>query len=83
LAWAGNGSLPAAGGLDASVLDDPTSGIHYETSESMFGSLHAGNIVQFCFVDGAVKPLRKDIELRVFYALATMHGEEVIGKVND
>lgn len=74
-AWAGFGTLPAALGLNVSY--ENKNGAHFDTKWSYYGSLH-GDIVQFSFVDGSIHGLSKTIDNAVFYALASMKGEEAI-----
>ncbi len=75
-AWAGWGTLPAFSGLDFSgfAIGDA----RYDAIWSHYSSLHAGEIVQFCFVDGSVHSLTRDIERELFLELSTMQGAEVV-----
>ncbi|QDT00223.1 DUF1559 domain-containing protein [Adhaeretor mobilis] len=75
-AWAGFGTLPAALGLNVTV--ENKAGAQYATKWSYYGSLHSGNIVQFCNADGSVHTLTKDIEMFIFQSLATIQGEELV-----
>jgi len=77
VAWAGNGTLPAFYGLDASEFNDSGDGT-YETHFAAFGSVHTGDIVPFCFIDGSVQQLNEAIDLQVLYALATISGGELV-----
>jgi hypothetical protein len=49
----------------------------YDTHFAAFGSIHAGDIVPYSFVDGSVQPLKKSIDLGVLYALSTIRGGEI------
>ena len=75
-AWAGWGTLPSFSGLDFSGFD--IGDARYDTIWSHYSSLHAGGIVQFCFVDGSVHSLTTDIERELFLELSTMQGGELI-----
>lgn len=75
-AWAGWGTLPAAMGLNVSA--ENKNGAQYDTKWSYYGALHSGDVVQFAFVDGSVRPLNKNIELSLFQALSTIRGEEAV-----
>ena len=55
----------------------PGAGITIEGQNGAFGSQHPGGAV-FCFVDGHVSFLSDDIEVRVYQALSTIAGEEVV-----
>ena len=85
-AWAGWGTLPAAFGLDLSPENNSPipskAGAHYMTKWLYYGSLNAGNVVQFCFVDGSVRSLNKDIRLETFQYLSTMGGQEVLSEAD-
>jgi len=78
--WAGWGTLPASHGLDVSRENNYTGkGEIYDTMWLYYGSLHP-NVVQFCFVDGSVHSLGKDIDLVTFESLSTMgNGEPLAG----
>ncbi len=43
-----------------------------------WGSMHAGNMIQFVFADGSVKGVPKSIDLNVLAALSTINGGETI-----
>jgi type II secretory pathway pseudopilin PulG len=77
-AWAGNGTLPVAAGLDVSRLNNPATGSRFDAHPHLFGSIHTGDIVLFSFADASVHGLSKNIDLRVLYNLATIHGDETI-----
>lgn len=78
-AWVGTGTLPVAFGLDVSIRSGkPNPEARYETIWSQYGSLHAGDTVQFAFADGSVRPLDKRIDKEVLIGLASMHGEETL-----
>ncbi len=77
-AWAGSCTVPTLFGLDATQFNDPTSGLEYDTHEAAFGTMHQGDIVNFCLADGSVSALTKSIPDRVFFALATTRGGEVV-----
>jgi hypothetical protein len=77
IAWIGTATLPTLFGLDCSEEDGtPNAGAHYETHWAYFGSLHAGNIVQFVYVDGSVHSLPKSIDTNVLDSLSTIQGGE-------
>jgi prepilin-type processing-associated H-X9-DG protein len=44
-----------------------------------WGSIHPGGI-QFLFGDGGVRPIQKTISMKIFEALSTIHGGEVVGQ---
>ncbi len=81
--WAGWATLPASHGLDVSRENNYTGKSEiYDTMWLYFGSLHPAT-AQFCFVDGSVRSLSKDIDLVTFESLSTMGGGETIsGDVN-
>lgn len=71
--WAGTATAPVGKGLDASEKDGtPNEEARYDSHWAYYGSLHAGDVVYFCFADGSVHPLQKSIEKKVLYALASM-----------
>lgn len=76
--WAGWGVLPSSHGMDVTRENDFTgNGESYETMWLYYGSTHPG-IAQFCFVDGSVHSLSKDIDLVAFESLSTRgNGEQV------
>jgi hypothetical protein len=80
VAWAGNGTLPTFYGLDGSAFHDSSVPDRYDTHLAAFGSVHAGEIVPFCFVDGSVQQLNKSMDQRVLYALSTIRGGDVVGE---
>ncbi len=41
---------------------------------AQFNSMHLGDVTNFCFVDGSVRPIRDDISPFVFKAMGTIHG---------
>jgi prepilin-type N-terminal cleavage/methylation domain-containing protein/prepilin-type processing-associated H-X9-DG protein len=41
---------------------------------AQFNSMHMGDVTNFCFVDGSVRPIRNDINPFVFKAMGTVHG---------
>jgi prepilin-type N-terminal cleavage/methylation domain-containing protein len=41
-----------------------------------WGSLHAGGVLQFVFVDGSVHPVSADVDMTLFVAAATIANEE-------
>jgi prepilin-type N-terminal cleavage/methylation domain-containing protein len=76
--WAGWGTLPASHGLDVSRENNYTgNGEFYDTMWLYYGSVHP-SVVQFCFVDGSVRSLSKDIDLVTFESLSTMGNGEPI-----
>ncbi|QEG37441.1 DUF1559 domain-containing protein [Bythopirellula goksoeyrii] len=75
-AWAGFGTLPAAFGLD--LANENRNGAQFATKWSYYGSLHTGDVVQFCFVDGSVHTLNKNVDRTVFQSLSTIRGAEVV-----
>ncbi|MGD9635161.1 MAG: DUF1559 domain-containing protein [Pirellulales bacterium] len=80
--WAGWGTLPASHGLEVSRENNYTGkGEVYETMWLYYGSVHPA-VVQFCFVDGSVRSLSKDVDLVTFESLSTMgNGEKILGDV--
>ncbi|QDU55820.1 DUF1559 domain-containing protein [Aeoliella mucimassa] len=80
IAWAGTCVLPTYLGLDVSQEQDWAPAgqpADYDTKWSYFGSLHTG-VVQFCFVDGSVHSLSRDIDKSLFKAMSTMRGGETV-----
>jgi prepilin-type N-terminal cleavage/methylation domain-containing protein len=76
--WAGWGTLPAAFGMDVSRENNYTGkGEIYDTMWNYFGSTHP-SVAQFCFVDGSVHSITKDIDLVTFESLSTMAGGETV-----
>ncbi len=75
-AWAGWGTLPTAMGLD--VSQENKNGALYDTKWSYYGALHSGDVVQFAYVDGSVRPLNKNIDRSLFQALSTIRGEDIV-----
>lgn len=77
-AWIGTSLLPTYLGLDLGREAEFTNANQqFDTKWSYFGSLHPG-VVQFCFVDGSVRSLTRDIDRAVFRALSSMSGGEVV-----
>ena len=76
-AWAGFGTLPAAVGLHVDY--ENVGGAHYDTKWSYYSSVHNG-IVQFCMADGSMRPLDKNIEDPVFWAMASRNGGETVAE---
>ncbi|WP_425398979.1 DUF1559 domain-containing protein [Aeoliella sp.] len=77
-AWAGTATMYVANGLDASQFNTPgPDGITFEMYLLQFSSLHSG-IVQFCFGDGSVRSLSKDIDIETLVSLASYQGGEVL-----
>ena len=74
-AWAGWGTMPSVMGMDLAL--ENTSSAQYQSKWSYFGSLHSGDVAQFSFVDGSVRPLNKNIDLVTFQSLSTMKGQEL------
>lgn len=79
-AWAGWGTLPTAIGLNVGFENGkpPNLGSTFDTKWGYYGSLHSGDVVQFCFVDGSVHALSKDINIDIYHGMSTMKGEEVL-----
>ena len=75
-AWIGWGAMPTGLGLDCSYTD-PDNG-HYDTHWAFFGGVHTGGIVQFCFVDGSVRPLNKNIDFMLYQSMSSMKGQELV-----
>jgi prepilin-type N-terminal cleavage/methylation domain-containing protein len=76
--WAGWGTLPASHGLEVSRENNFTGqGEVYDTMWLYFGSVHP-SVAQFCFVDGSVRSISKDVDLVTFESLSTMGGGETI-----
>ncbi len=77
-AWIGWGTLPTAIGLHVSADSENKNGTQYFTKWSYYGSLHSGDIVQFCFVDGSLHSLNKDIDDVTFWALSSINAGDYI-----
>jgi prepilin-type N-terminal cleavage/methylation domain-containing protein len=78
LAWAGTATLPVAFGLDSSAENGkPVAGARYDVHWSYYGSVHPG-VVGFCFSDGSVRDLQKNIPDSLLDALSTMRGAEAV-----
>lgn len=76
--WAGWGTLPAAHGMDVGRENNYTGkGELYDTMWLYYGSTHP-SVAQFCFVDGSVHSVGKDVDLVTFESLSTMAGGETI-----
>ena len=67
--WMGSGGMPTAWGL--SPIVDPVSGQRYDGNANQFGSYHTAGVV-FCFADGAVRAINREIDHDVFIALSGM-----------
>jgi prepilin-type N-terminal cleavage/methylation domain-containing protein len=76
--WAGTACMVTAFGLNPGDQSDPANGVEYQTHWTQFGSTHSGDIVQFCFVDGSVDVLTKDIGYDPLDALSSYRGGEVL-----
>ncbi|WP_442485872.1 DUF1559 family PulG-like putative transporter [Aeoliella sp. SH292] len=76
IAWAGANALPSAFGIYSGQEDTATS--DFDTHWSYYGSMHAGGVCLFTFVDGSVQSLNNDIEQETFEAMSTMQWNEVI-----
>ena len=50
-----------------------------DTCKRTWGSLHAGNVIQFVYCDGSVHTLNQDMDMAVFSAGATIAGEDGLG----
>ena len=75
--WIGTGTLPVMFGLDPSTSADEE-GV-YDAHWTQFSSYH-NNVVQFCFADGTVHPLLKDIDEATLRALAGMKEGDPVGE---
>jgi type II secretory pathway pseudopilin PulG len=76
--WAGWGTLPTSHGMEVSRENNYTGkGEVYETMWLYYGSTHP-SVAQFCFVDGSVHSISKDVDLVTFESLSTMAGGEAI-----
>lgn len=78
VAWIGGAALPTTFGLDPAVQNGNPPGSSYRTHWTMFGGLHAGDIVQFVYADGSVHSLPKNVDYDVYTSLSTIHGSEVV-----
>lgn len=79
IAWVGTASLPTTFGMILTDVDGkPNSGARYQTYWRSFGSLHAGDVVQFVYCDGSVHGISKYIEPTVFEAFSTIQGGETV-----
>ena len=72
--WMGCGGMPTAWGLGP--YEDPASGQMSDGNPYQFGSYHPG-VVIFCFADGAVRAIDKQIDLSVFVFLSGMADGQV------
>lgn len=78
-AWAGTGTLPVGAGINAATEDGtPNEEARYDAYLFQYGSLHAGDIVQFCLADGSVRQIDKQIDQAVLEALASIRGGELV-----
>jgi hypothetical protein len=78
-AWAGSATMPTAFGLDSSFEDGtPNPGAKYQIHWSYYGSLHAGDMVQFAYGDGSVHSISKGVDVAVLDALSTIQGGETV-----
>ncbi len=67
LLWFGAGSMPTAWGIA------PTYGASGRDTEWwQFSSAHSGNIVQFAFADGSVRPINQSANFNVYIAASGM-----------
>lgn len=74
--WAGWGTLPSSHGLDQTRENNFTgNGEVYDTMWLYYGSVHPG-VVQFCFTDGSLRPLTREIDLVAFESLSTRANSE-------
>jgi hypothetical protein len=55
---------------------NPGLGADIDDCKRAWGSLHAGNIIQFAKCDGSVTQISQDIDPKVFISLGTIQGEE-------
>jgi prepilin-type N-terminal cleavage/methylation domain-containing protein/prepilin-type processing-associated H-X9-DG protein len=67
LLWFGAGSMPTAWGIAPNY---GTSG--RDTEWWQFSSAHSGNIVQFAFADGSVRPINQSANFNVYIAASGM-----------
>jgi prepilin-type N-terminal cleavage/methylation domain-containing protein len=75
--WAGSATMPVLAGLNLAEQDgDPNESARYDAHWAHYGSLHGGDVVQFCFADGAVHQLNKSVDEDVLYALASMKAKD-------
>ncbi|MEM6799622.1 MAG: DUF1559 domain-containing protein [Planctomycetota bacterium] len=80
--WIGANILPAYLGLNLSLeqtLAEAGESPQFDSKWSYFGSLHPA-VAQFCYADGSVHALSKDIDTPIFRSLATMRAGELIDK---
>jgi prepilin-type N-terminal cleavage/methylation domain-containing protein len=56
ITWTGVGSQSTIRGMNAGIYGNPAIGVHARTGN--FSSNHPGDVVQFCFGDGSVRPVR-------------------------
>ena len=77
-AWSGWGTMPTQKGLDLAFEQTLAKGGAYHTKRWYYGSVHSGDVVMFCFADGAVRPLSKSIDQTMFQSLSTIRGEEAV-----
>lgn len=85
-AWIGGMAIPVIYGLDVSKFDTLPSrsgpGSTYQTRSGLFGSVHTGDIVQFCYIDGSVRIVEKGVEDDVLYASAAIQDANAPAPVN-
>ncbi|BBO33600.1 DUF1559 domain-containing protein [Lacipirellula parvula] len=77
-AWAGWGTMPTEKGLDLAFEQNLAQGGNYLTKRWYYGSVHSGDVVLFCFADGSVHPLNKNIDKTLYLSLSTIRGEEAV-----
>jgi hypothetical protein len=80
VAWIAGTALPTTFGLNQSRANGSPPGSVYQTYWSMFGSVHAGDIVQFIRADNSLQVINKDIEPTVFTSMSTIAGGEVVDR---
>ena len=73
--WMGSGMMVAAFSLNPKAVTDGP-------DWSQYSSQHAGGVVQFCFGDGAVRGLDRNIDDTTFRFLAGMHDRNHVNAAN-
>jgi prepilin-type N-terminal cleavage/methylation domain-containing protein/prepilin-type processing-associated H-X9-DG protein len=67
LLWFGSGSMPTAWGIAPKY-----GATGHDTEWWQFSSAHSGNIVQFAFADGSVRPINQSANFNVYIAASGM-----------
>ncbi|MEM8865140.1 MAG: DUF1559 domain-containing protein [Planctomycetota bacterium] len=83
VAWISNCLTPTYQGLNGvqptGTAEGSGGGDTVDAHWSSFGSCHPG-IVQFCFADGSLRGLNREIDLALFKSLSTSQGGELVSE---